>query len=90
MPRYTLELFNSHGWLSGAESQDFADYDAALACAIYTIRDLVCSEVREGTEINLAHFISIRDEGGSEVLRVHFRDAVSFIDRAEPKLINRS
>lgn len=84
MPRYTLELFNDEGWLSGAEPQEFPDDTAAYACAIYTIRDLVSSEVREGTEVNLAHFISIRDGGGDELRRVAFRDAVSFIDRVDP------
>lgn len=87
MPRYTLQLYNGQGWLDGAEAQEFANHDAAQACAIYTIRDLVSSEVREGTRINLAHFISIRDEAGGELQRVFFRDAVSFIDQTDTNML---
>ena len=80
MSRYVLELFNGQGWLPGAEAQDFADAQAAYEWAIYSIRDVAAGEIREGVQINLAHFISIRDLSGHEVRRVSFREAISFID----------
>lgn len=80
MPRYILRLFNSGGWPPDPEPQEIRDDRAAYDSAIYSIRDLVASEVREGTQINLAHFIAIEDENGRELCQVRFREAVSFID----------
>jgi hypothetical protein len=90
MTQYTLELFNGHGWLAGAEAQNFVDYDAAYSCAIYTIRDLVSSEIREGVEVNLAHFISICDDHGHEIQRIRFRDAVCVIDRDDRDVLPKT
>jgi hypothetical protein len=86
MTRYSLELYNGHGWLSGAEPQEFADFDAAHAFAVYSIRDLVSAEVRDGTPVELGHFIAICDESGRELERLPFRDVVSFADHGDPNV----
>lgn len=83
MARYVLKLCTGQGWLPGAEAEEFADDTAAYAGAIYGIRDLVASEVREGAVVNLAHFIAIFDECGHELRRVPFREAVNVVDRLD-------
>jgi hypothetical protein len=86
MPRYSLKLYNGQGWLAGGETEEFADYDAAHALAIYSIRDLVSAEVREGRPVELGHFIAICDDAGRELHRIPFRDAVSFTDNGDPNV----
>jgi hypothetical protein len=86
MPRYSLQLYNGHGWLAGGEPEEFADYDAAHALAIDSIRDLVSAEVREGVPVELGHFIAICDDAGREIHRIPFRDAVTFTDSGDPNV----
>jgi hypothetical protein len=86
VPRFYLELYNGHGWLDGAEPAEFADYDAAHAFALYSIRDLVSAEVREGKPVELGHFIAICDDAGCELRRVPFREAVAFTDHGDPNV----
>jgi hypothetical protein len=80
MPRYFFDLCNGAGWLSDAEGAEFTDVDGMRAEAMVSARGLIASDVREGTSINLGHFLAVRDEGGSEVYRLHFRDAVTVQD----------
>ena len=80
MGRYFFDLFNSAGWLADSEGMELADKWMAYTKAVSFIRELVAEEANEGSEINLAHFIAVRDEAGEEVFRVHFRDAVHFGD----------
>ncbi len=80
MPRYFFDLCNGSGWVADAEGAEFADEDAMQAEAMLSVRGLIASDVVEVASINLGHFLAVRDESGSEVYRLHFRDAVTIQD----------
>jgi hypothetical protein len=83
MPIFTLNLYNGNGWLPETEGQDFKDVASAVGEAIYGIRDLVAGEIKAGVCVNLGHFIEIRDEAERLVRRIHFREAVRFVDEPD-------
>jgi hypothetical protein len=80
MPRYFFDLCNGHGLLTDGEGVEFADIEAMQREAMSSVRSLIASDVREGTSINLAHFLAVRDEAGLEIHRVPFRDALTVLD----------
>jgi|MedtruStandDraft_1076414.scaffolds.fasta_scaffold65120_2 hypothetical protein len=80
MPRYFFDLCNGTGWLADAEGAEFADMDGMRTEAMVSVRSLIASDVLEVATINLAHFLAVRDEGGNEIYRLHFRDAVKVQD----------
>jgi hypothetical protein len=80
MPRYFFDLCNGNGWLPDAEGAEFADMDGMRDEAMVSVRSLIASDVLEAATINLGHFLAVRDEGGNEIYRLHFRDAVDVQD----------
>ena len=78
MARYFFDLCNGNGWLPDLEGIELANDEIARAEALTFVRGLIAEDVREGTSINLAHFISLRSEAGTEILRLHYRNAVQF------------
>jgi len=86
VPRYFFDLCNGNGWLEDAEGLELADIDRMRAEVMVSVRSLIASDVREAATINLAHFLAVRDEGGNEVYRLHFRDAVKIEDIRPPHI----
>jgi len=80
MPQYFFDLMIGEGWLTDPEGMELSDGSAACAEALSAARGLIASEIGEGCAINLAHFIGVRDAGGAEIYRLHFRDAVGIHD----------
>src|SRR5258708_1195643 len=80
MPRYFFDLCNAHGWLADPEGVELADDEVAQVEALTFVRGLIAEEVREGTPINLGHFLTVRTEAGREIFRLHYRDTVQFHD----------
>jgi hypothetical protein len=80
MLRFYFDLCNGSGWLADSEGAEFSDIDAMRDEAMASVRSLIASDILEGVTINLGHFLAVRDEGGQEVYRLHFRDAVNVQD----------
>jgi hypothetical protein len=80
MSRYFLHLCEPSTSLFDSEGIDVDDDQAAIARAIWTIRDVIANDILAGMPVGLANYISIRSEDGSELHRVFFRDAVRFVE----------
>jgi hypothetical protein len=80
MSRYFLHLCEPSTSIFDSEGIEVEDDQAAIARAIWTIRDVIANDILAGMPVLLANYISIRNEDGSEVQRVFFRDAVRFVE----------
>jgi hypothetical protein len=80
MPRYFFDLYNAIGWTNDAEGVELSDDPSAYAQALFAARELIAEDITEGVFVNLTHFILVRNAANEEILRVHYRDAVRFID----------
>ena len=74
MPRFYFDLHNDVE-AHDEEGMELSDLEAARAEAIRSGRELVAEGVRNG-QVNLNHWIEVRDESGAQVLAVRFGDTV--------------
>ena len=76
MPRYFFDLHNDIA-TSDEEGRELPDLSAAKAHALREARAMVQASVGEHGRIDLQHHIDVRDESGSVVHVMLFRDAVT-------------
>ena len=76
MPRYFFDLTNGDGLVRDEEGLELADQAQAREVAVSSARDVAASEIREGREVSLRSFISIRDAAATEIDRVTFGQAM--------------
>ena len=79
MPRYFFDLANGDGLLRDEEGAELNDIERARAFALHSAREVAASEIREGREIQLSHFVTIRDTAGAELERVSFSEAIRIV-----------
>jgi hypothetical protein len=75
MPRFYLHVCNGTGYVEDEEGQELPDIAAARQAAIAGLRDIMASELKDGS-LNPASFIEIQDEDGEYVTTISFEDAV--------------
>ena len=80
MPRYFFDLVNGGGLLRDEEGVELDGPERAHDFAIQSARDVTASEIREGREVHLGHFVTVRGPDGREIERVTFRQSIRFAD----------
>jgi hypothetical protein len=81
VPRYYFHLHDTVG-VEDEEGKDLADVTAARDYALANVRDMVCSDVKNGV-VNLDYRIEVVDEAGEAVLTLKFGDAFK-VERLRP------
>jgi hypothetical protein len=76
VPRYFFDLYNDMDVLD-EEGKELPDIDAAKATALCEVREMVLASIADDSELNLCHYINVRDEGGAIVYVMRFQDAVT-------------
>jgi hypothetical protein len=86
VPRFYFNLCNGAEFTEDNEGAEHADFAAARASAIASLRDVMAGDIRMG-DLNTACFIEIEDEQRELIETVSFGDVVSL--RSEPGERNR-
>ena len=76
MPRFYLHICDGSCTIEDGEGYDFADAHAAREEAIWSARDLMASNLRDGKPLGLNRFFRVTDDKGATLFDVQFRDAV--------------
>jgi hypothetical protein len=84
MPLFYLHVCNGIGFVEDEDGSDYLDANAAREAASAGLRDIMASELRDGS-INLSSFIEIEDENHTLVTTVAFTDAVKVSGEARPR-----
>ena len=74
VPRFFFHLYDDMV-ARDEEGQELPDEAAAWSRARVSVREMACAEVLKG-QLNLSHRVDVRDESGTVLATVHFRDVV--------------
>ncbi len=75
MARYYMHLHECGSVCEDLEGRELASPAVATAQAVRAARELMAAEVQAG-QLCLSCYIAIHEEGGSEIARVRFSDAI--------------
>ena len=78
MARYFLHLRDSVDELIDADGRDYADLEALKEAVLFTARDLMSGDIRNGI-VDLRYRIDAEDATGSIVYTLPFKHAFSII-----------
>jgi hypothetical protein len=76
MPLFYFHLCNGNGFVEDEEGQELSDGRTARTKAVEIMRDLISSEVRNGT-LNMASFIEVESHHHELVETVTFAEAIA-------------
>jgi hypothetical protein len=82
MPLYYFHVCNGNGFTEDDEGQELPDLEAARAVAIRSARDIMASDIRDGT-LDLSSFIEIEDKDSQLVRTIAFDEAVDVSKRPD-------
>jgi hypothetical protein len=80
VPRYFFDLHNDIDVTDG-EGKELSGLAEAQRIALDEAREMIAASVETG-EVNLNHFIQVRDEAGEMIQRLSFGQAVTIIPQA--------
>lgn len=83
MARFYLHLHQDQLWVRDLEGQEFPNRTRAIGAALCSARDLVAAAIKDGEPVDLDSYVSVEEEGGFEVARVSFRDAIILRSRGD-------
>ena len=81
MPRYFMHLRDGSDEMLDAEGKDFASLDELRTAVLFSARDLMAGDIRNGV-LDLRFRIDAEDEHGAIVYALPFESAVNIIDPA--------
>jgi hypothetical protein len=79
--RYLMHLRNGADETLDPEGMEFANIETLRQAVLFTARDLMAGDIRNGT-IDLRYRIDAEDEDGAIVYSLPFRHALSIIPEA--------
>ena len=78
MPRYYLHLRDGSDELLDSDGSEFADADALRKGVLFTVRDIMAGDIRNGV-LDLRFRIDAEDEGGLLIHSMPFKHALNII-----------
>jgi hypothetical protein len=76
VPRYFFDLHNGMDVLD-EEGKELPDLEAAKGTALAEVREMILASIADNSELDLCHYVQVRDEGGAIVYVMRFEDAVT-------------